>query len=145
MQRLTDLRAQDLSIGELSALTGVGVETIRYYEKVGMLPKPRRQANGRRIFGATDRRALAFIRRARELGFASDEVRALLALGGPGKASCADGRKVAAHPLEEIRAKIVDLNKLERLLSTTIAKCSGRRVPECPVIEILDLSHHGRA
>ena len=84
-------------------------------------------------------RSLAFIRRARELGFTLDEIRALLDLGGPGKASCAEVRDIAAHHLEDIRAKISDLKKLERLLASTIAKCSGRKAPECPVIDILDI------
>ena len=66
------------------------------------------------------------------------EIRALLDLGGPGKASCAEVREIAAHHLEDIRAKIVDLRKLEHLLATTIAKCSGKKVPDCPVIDILD-------
>jgi MerR family mercuric resistance operon transcriptional regulator len=139
MQGITKARVSTVSIGELSRLTGVGTDTIRYFEKVEMLPKPRRLANGRRVYGAAEMRTLAFIRRARELGFSPNEVRGLLALGGPGKATCADIKKVAAHHLEGIRAKIADLAKLERLLATTISKCSGTRVPECPVIEILDI------
>lgn len=137
MRPITDARADAITIGELSRRTGVNVETIRYYEKVKMLPAPQRSAGGRRIYGPVETRILAFIRRARELGFTPDEVRALLALGGPGKASCAEVRVIAAHHLDDIRSKIGDLKKLERLLASTIAKCSGRRVPECPVIDIL--------
>jgi MerR family mercuric resistance operon transcriptional regulator len=80
---------------------------------------------------------LAFIRRGRELGFSLDEIRALLGLAAPGKASCAAVRAIAAHHLEDIRAKMHDLAKLERLLAKTIARCSGRRVPDCPVLDIL--------
>jgi MerR family mercuric resistance operon transcriptional regulator len=104
-----------------------------------MLPRPRRSASGRRIYGASEARTLIFIRRARELGFALAEIRTLLALGGPGKASCAEVREIAAHHLARIRTKIVDLRKLENLLAGTVAKCSGRRVPECPVIDVLDV------
>ena len=82
-------------------------------------------------------RSLAFIRRARELGFTLDEIRALLDLGGPGKASCRDVRKIAAHHLEHIRSKIADLVGLEKLLARTIAKCSGKIAPDCPVIDVL--------
>jgi MerR family mercuric resistance operon transcriptional regulator len=139
MSRITPSRAQDLPIGKLSRLTGVNIETIRYYERIEMLPRPRRTGSGRRIYGPTEARTLAFIRRARELGFALAEIRALLALGGPGKASCAEVREIAAHHLVRIRAKIADLEKLESLLAATIAKCSGRRVPECPVIDVLDV------
>ncbi len=127
-----------ISIGELSRLTGVNIETIRYYEKIRMLPAPPRTEGGHRIYGPAEARILTFIRRARELGFAIDEIRALLDLGGPGKASCGEVREIAAHHLDDIRAKIVDLQKLERLLATTIAKCSGKKAPDCPVIEILD-------
>ncbi len=135
----TDPRAQDLSIGKLSRLAGVNIETIRYYERIRMLPRPRRTASGRRVYGAAEARTLAFIRRARELGFALAEIRTLLALGGPGKASCAEVREIAAHHLARIRAKIADLEKLEGLLAGTIAKCSGDRVPECPIIDVLDV------
>jgi MerR family transcriptional regulator, mercuric resistance operon regulatory protein len=138
MNAITDARATAVSIGELSRRTGVNAETIRYYEKVKLLPIPRRTAGGRRIYGPVETRILAFIRRARELGFTPGEVRALLDLGGPGKASCAEVRTIAAQHLEEVRAKIGDLRKLERLLAKTIAKCSGRKVPDCPVIDILE-------
>jgi MerR family mercuric resistance operon transcriptional regulator len=82
---------------------------------------------------------LAFIRRGRELGFGHGDIRALLALGAPGKASCADVREIAAHHLDDIRSKITDLRKLERLLAKTIAQCSGSRAPDCPVVDILDV------
>ena len=139
MTRVRAPHTPDLSIGKLSRLTGVNIETVRYYERIGMLPRPRRTASGRRIYGAAEARTLAFIRRARELGFALAEIRALLALGAPGKATCAEVREIAAHHLAHIRAKIADLEKLEGLLAGTVAKCSGRRVPECPVIDVLDV------
>ena len=112
---------------------------IRYYEKIKLLPAPLRTGGGHRLYGPRERRTLAFIRRARELGFTVDEIRALLELGAPGNASCAEVRTIAAHHLDDIRAKIADLKKLERLLASTIAKCSGRKVPECPVVDILDI------
>lgn len=132
-------RLDGIPIGELSRLTGVNIETIRYYEKIKMLKPPPRTEGGRRVYGPSETRVLAFIRRGRELGFGLDEIRALLALGAPGKASCADVREIAAHHLDDIRAKIADLRKLETLLAKTIAQCSGRRVPDCPVVDILDV------
>ena len=139
MRPFTDARADAITIGELSRRTGVNAETIRYYEKVKMLPAPQRTAGGRRLYGPVDTRILSFIRRARELGFTPDEVRTLLALGGPEQASCAEVRTFAARHLAGIRAKIADLRKLEQLLAKTVAKCSGRKVPDCPVIDILDV------
>jgi MerR family mercuric resistance operon transcriptional regulator len=123
----------------MSELTGVNIETIRYYERIGVLPPPSRAANGRRVYGPAERRILAFVRRSRELGFSLDDVRALLRLGGPEKASCREVREIATHHLNDIRTKINDLRKLERLLASTVAKCSGTTVPKCPVLDILDI------
>jgi MerR family mercuric resistance operon transcriptional regulator len=139
MRPITDPRAETITIGELSRRTGVNIETIRYYEKVKLIPAPPRTAGGRRLYRADETRILAFIRRARELGFTPDQVRTLLDLGGPGRASCAEVRAIAARHLGDIRAKIADLRKLEHLLAKTIARCSGRKSPDCPVIDILDV------
>jgi MerR family transcriptional regulator, mercuric resistance operon regulatory protein len=142
MRQITTSRADKsagIPIGELSRLTGVNIETIRYYEKIRMLQPPLRTEGGRRVYGPAETRVLAFIRRARELGFRLEDVRALLALGAPANASCVDVRGIAAHHLDDIRAKIADLRKLERLLAKTIAQCSGDRAPECPVVDIMDV------
>jgi MerR family mercuric resistance operon transcriptional regulator len=139
MRAITASRAQELTIGRLSELTGVNIETIRYYERTKVLPVPARTASGRRVYQSADARALAFLRRARELGFSLDEIRALLRLGGPEKASCREVRRIAAHHLDDIRAKISDLRKLERLLAKTVAQCTGTTSPDCPVLDILDI------
>jgi MerR family transcriptional regulator, mercuric resistance operon regulatory protein len=133
------LRADGMPIGELSRLCGVNIETIRYYEKIGMLPTPPRTESGRRVYGPKETRMLAFIRRGRELGFTLDQIRALLNLSGPGKATCAEVREIAKHHIEDIRAKINDLAKLERLLRKTVAQCTGGEAPDCPVLDILDV------
>jgi MerR family transcriptional regulator, mercuric resistance operon regulatory protein len=138
MRAITALRRDSMPIGALSNLTGVNIETIRYYEKIKMLPAPRRTASGRRAYGPEETRILAFIRRGRELGFTLNEIQALLSLAEPGKASCGEVRKIASRHVQDIRAKIDDLSRLERLLSTTVAKCSGRRAPDCPMLDILD-------
>jgi len=139
MPAIRNARTEGFTIGKLSDLTGVNIETIRYYEKIKMLQAPPRTEGGHRVYRPADTRVLAFIRRARELGFSLDEIRALLDLGGQDKASCADVRKVASRHLDAIRAKIGDLKQLEGLLAKTIARCSGNRVPDCPVLYILDV------
>lgn len=139
MPAITVARAKVLSIGELSQSAGVNIETIRYYERVGVLPVAPRTSGGRRIYGSKATRTLAFIRRARELGFSLDQVRTLLELGGPGSASCAEVRTIAAMHLTEIRRKIDDLQRLEALLSKTIRRCTGKKVPDCPIIDVLDV------
>jgi MerR family mercuric resistance operon transcriptional regulator len=139
MGAITASRGDKLPIGELSGLSGVKIETIRYYERIKMLPAPPRTASNRRVYGFTHLRVLAFIRRSRELGFSLEEIRTLLGLGAPGQASCREVRDIAAQHLAGIRAKIGDLRKLERLLATTISHCSGKTAPECPVLDILDI------
>ena len=143
MGAITAARAENLPIGQLSRLSGVSIETIRYYERIKMLPAPPRTASGRRLYEATHLRMLAFIRRARDLGFSLDEIRALIRLGGPDRASCREVRAIAAHHLEGIRAKLDDLKKLERLLARTVAQCSGKTAPDCPVLDILDIRRPG--
>jgi MerR family mercuric resistance operon transcriptional regulator len=139
MRAVTDSRADHLPIGELSRRTGVNIETIRYYERIRMLTAPPRTASGRRVYGAQDVRILAFIRRARELGFPLEDIRTLLGLGAPGQASCGEVRDIATRHLSDIRARISDLRRLERLLANTVARCSGTKAPDCPVLEILDI------
>ena len=132
-------RSEGMPIGELSRLSGVNIETIRYYERIKIVPAPPRTQSGRRLYGGTDLRVLAFIRRSRELGFSLEEIRTLLRLGGPEKASCREVREIAAHHLEHIRVKLSNLIKLERLLARTVSRCSGRTAPDCPVLDILDI------
>jgi MerR family mercuric resistance operon transcriptional regulator len=139
MRSITASRAEAFPIGQLARRSGVKIETIRYYERVKMLIAPPRTASGRRVYDVADLRTLVFIRRSRELGFSLDEIRALLRLGGPEKAPCREVREIAAQHLDDIRAKIDDLKKLERLLSKTVALCSGKTAPDCPVLDVLDI------
>jgi MerR family transcriptional regulator, mercuric resistance operon regulatory protein len=137
MQPITDKREGSLFIGALSQQTGVHIETIRYYERIKMLATPPRTAGGRRVYGERHRRALGFIRRARDLGFNLDEIRALLDLDGSGRASCAEVREIANSHLANVRAKLADLASLEAVLSETVARCAANMSPECPVLGIL--------
>lgn len=139
MRSITDARAERFTIGDLSDLTAVNIETIRYYERIKMLPAPPRTTGGRRVYDPTHVRTFAFIRRSRELGFSLDQIRALIRLGGPDKASCRQVREIATHHLDDIRSKIADLRKMERLLSKTVAQCAGTTAPDCPVLDILDI------
>jgi MerR family mercuric resistance operon transcriptional regulator len=126
------------SIGELSRRSGVNIETIRYYERVKILPVPPRTASGRRVYGVTETRLLTFIRRARELGFTLDEIRALLALSAEGgRETCAEVRELAARHLTDIRAKISDLRAMESVLAETVAQCEVGEAASCPVIDTL--------
>ena len=138
MRSVAPISPGSLSIGELSRRTGVNIETIRYYERVKMLPAPPRTSSGRRVYGPTEMRSLAFIRRSRELGFTLDEIRALLALSTEvGKNTCGEVREVAARHLADIRAKILDLRAMARVLADAVQRCDAGEMPGCPLIDTL--------
>ncbi len=130
-------RASSLGIGALSKRTGCNIETIRYYERIGLLRQPMRSEGGFRQYGDDDMKRLTFIRRSRGLGFKIDEVRALLKFADDRRRSCAEVRDLAAAHLQDVRRKIADLNKMDRVLNEMIARCADGTVPECPLIESL--------
>lgn len=133
----TKSRASVATIGALSESTGVNIETIRYYERIGLLPAPPRSAGRHRLYEDTHRQRLTFIRRARELGFSLDEVRALLGLVGKHGLACDEVKTLADEHIAEVRQKIRDLRRLERVLTDLAARCRPGRVPECPILEAL--------
>src|SRR3546814_7336157 len=102
-----------IQIGEPSRRTSCNIETIRYYERIGLLPVPPRRGRYR-SYGREDVARLGFVRRARELGFTLDEVRALLGLAAGGQASCTEVRELAASPLPDVRARIAVLRRIDR-------------------------------
>ena len=131
------MRHDGIAIGELSQRTSCNIETIRYYERIGLLPSPDRQGRYRR-YAATDIRRLTFVRRAREFEFTLDEVRALLMLSSAdGRRACADVREISATHLAGVRARIAGLRAIERVLAATIRQCDAGEQPGCPLIEAL--------
>jgi MerR family transcriptional regulator, mercuric resistance operon regulatory protein len=126
-----------IGIGELSRRAGCNIETIRYYERIGLVPKAERTASRYRVYAPGDVRRLIFIRRARELGFTLDEIRDLLRLAAAVADPCAEVRDVAADHLGDVRAKIADLKKMERTLAMAVSRCEGGERAGCPVIEAL--------
>jgi MerR family mercuric resistance operon transcriptional regulator len=127
-------------IGVLSQRSGVNIETIRYYERSGLLPKPVRSAGGYRLYQSGDADRLRFIRRARDLGFSLDEVRRLLDLADQRSRSCRRVHDIAAEHLAEIRAKIIDLRRMERVLDVMVKTCAQGTMPTCPLLETLGAS-----
>lgn len=126
-----------LAIGVLSRRSGCSIETVRYYERIGLLPRPVRTAGGYRMYGEGTVRQLAFVLRARTLGFSLSEVRTLLGLAEGREPSCAAARDLAAAHLAEVRRKIDDLRRLGRILSDMVEACAKDRLPDCPLIEAL--------
>ena len=132
-----DTLSARLAIGTLSQRTGCNIETIRYYERVRLLPAPARSPGGYRLYGTAHLKRLTFIRRARALGFSINEVRRLLKLADERKRPCAEVRVVAAAHLDDVRDKIADLKTMERVLKETVARCARGTGSHCPLIDSL--------
>lgn len=126
-----------MQIGELARASGCRVVTIRYYERVGVLPPPRRAANNYRQYGDAHLRRLRFVRRTRELGFSLDEVRTLLGLIDSGGYTCEDIQVVAQGHLDDVRARLRDLQRMEATLAGLVGQCSGGATPDCSLLETL--------
>lgn len=131
------MRDTHFLIGALSAETGVNIETIRYYEKIGLMPAPPRTEGGQRIYSEDHRKRLAFIRRGRELGFSLDEIRDLLGLVRGHRLTCAEVKAMTERHIADIRRKVKDLKQLGRVLDDLAAECHGREVPDCPILDAL--------
>ncbi|MCO6440859.1 MAG: helix-turn-helix domain-containing protein [Nitrococcus mobilis] len=126
-----------MHIGELAFRTGVNIETIRYYEREGILPAPARAANNYRTYSDRHLRRLHFVRRVRGLGFTLEEVRVLLSMIDGGDYTCAEVKTLGEQHLADIRKKIADLRRMEHALSELVARCSGERTPDCSMLETL--------
>lgn len=126
-----------LTIGTLSDRAGCNIETIRYYERIGLMPRTARSDGGHRLYGEDHVKRLGFIRRSRELGFTLDQIRTLLGLVDGQRYTCAQVKRVTVEHLEEIRRKVADLRTMERVLKDMAAQCDGGAVPKCAVIEAL--------
>lgn len=129
--------AATLTRGQLAGATGCNAETVRYYEKIGLLPEPARSAAGYRLYEDAHRRRLRFVMRARALGFTLADIRAFLHLDDGGAVSCAEVRARTERHLADIRARIADLTRIESALAATAAKCTGDELPDCPILDSL--------
>lgn len=126
-----------MSIGMLSKQSGVHIETIRYYERAGVLPKARRAPNGRRVYDLKDTGRLAFIRHARELGFELVSIRALLALQEKPELSCKAASELASAQLAAVESRLNRLSVLRDELKRMVRACKNGRVADCRVIDAL--------
>ncbi len=132
---ITNMR--QLTIAKLAEASGVHLETVRYYERIGLMPRPARTASNYRSYGPEHVERLSFIRRAREIGFSIGEIKELLVLAGPGRASCTEVQTLTAAHLDGVRAKIADLRKLEVILASALERCLAEPEPACPVLDML--------
>lgn len=126
-----------MNIGEAARRTGLSAKTIRYYEDIGLLPRPARGGNGYRQYGMTELHRLGFLNRARSLGFTVEECRDLLDLYADRRRRSADVKKMALTRINEIDRRIEDLRTLRRTLETLADRCHGDDRPECPILDDL--------
>jgi DNA-binding transcriptional MerR regulator len=125
------------SIGGLARRTGTKVQTVRYYEEIGLLPEPERSVGGQRRYDQTSLDRLAFIRHAREMGFSLEMVRELLDLSDAPAHSCEAADAIARRHLDDVNAKLRRLVALKSELERMIEQCRGGRIADCRVIEVL--------
>lgn len=125
------------TIGALSRESGVNLETIRFYERSGLLPEPARSASGYRHYQADDVRRLRFIRRGRELGFSLEEIKALLALASQPRSPCAAADSLVQEHLLAVEARIQDLQRMKVEL-LKLAGCESNQAEHCRLLEALD-------
>ncbi len=133
---------KDLTIGDLARQTGVKITTIRYYESTGLLAEPPRSAGRRRVYGEAHLRRLTFIRHARDLGFAVEDIRELLTLSDKPDQSCMRVDAIARQHLREVEDKIARLTLLRSELGRMVKSCSRGRVADCRILDTL--ADHGR-
>lgn len=126
-----------MKIGELAKVTGTKAETIRYYEKIGLLRAPSRTEGNYRAYGPEDQERLAFIRHARGLGFEIADIRSLLDLAEQPEQDCAEADRIASGHLTAVEAKIAQLSRLQAELQRMIAQCRGGQVSDCQIIQAL--------
>ena len=131
-----------MKIGELSRATGTNIETIRYYERIGLLPAPARTDANYRSYGDAHRARLRFVRHSRELGFTIDEIRSLLDLSDHPDRDCGEADRIATTHLEQVEAKIAQLSALRDELTRIVGRCRGGLAGDCRVIEAL--GDHGQ-
>ncbi len=132
------MKKSEYTRGKLAEKTGCNPETIRYYEKEGLLQKAIRSHNGYRIYTETDAKRLRFILRCRELGFSVLEIRSLLDLVDKKDYTCSDIRTITQTHIADVKEKISDLKKIFKTLQEMSEKCRSNKGKDCPILDALE-------
>jgi len=137
-------RSREFYIGTVAEMTGVKIETIRYYEKAGVIHSPARGQNGYRLYSMAHVERLEFVKRCRELGFSLENTLSLLNLADSKERTCKQVSTIAEERLNDVRAKIVDLRRMEKVLAKFVDSCPRNANSECPIISALSNAalHH---
>ena len=137
---------KDLTIGQLAKKAQVNVETVRYYERRGLIPKPPRRKSGYRQYSQDIVARIQFIKRAKELGFSLKETSGLLSLRVDPSTTCGDVKRRAEAKIADIEERIQDLQRMKKALTKLVALCSGEGpTSECPIMEMLDTKEEKRS
>lgn len=135
----------DLTVGKVAKEASVNIETIRFYEKKGLLPKPPRSRSGYRQYSPETVSRVRFIKRSQELGFSLEEIAELLSLRVEPGTTCGDVKRKAEEKLGDIEKKIRDLKQMKSALSSLASRCRGKGpTSECPILEHLDEKEAGK-
>lgn len=126
-----------MKISEASRASGCHLETIRYYERIGLMPAPTRTGSGYRSYSEQDVERLRFITRGRDLGFSLDEIRSLMRLDQDGDLACEDVTRLAQQHLIDVQERIRDLQRVARELERTISSCGGGVRAQCAILDAL--------
>lgn len=133
------MKEEIFTIGKVARMSGVGIETIRFYEREGLIPEPPRRDSGYRQYPPATIERVRFVKRAKDLGFTLAEIKELLNLSVGPKATCADVKRKAVEKIKEVDAKISDLKRIRKALNRLTDQCRGKGpVSECPILENLE-------
>jgi MerR family mercuric resistance operon transcriptional regulator len=133
------MNMERISVGQLAKKAGVNVETVRYYERIGLMPRPQRLASGYRVYTSEDVTRLQFIKHAKKFGFTLNEIRELLSLKVDSKCNCEDIRLRAEEKIRDITEKIDHLQRIRNVLNQLVIACKLRQpTSECPILKAID-------
>lgn len=134
-----------MKVGELAGEAGINPETMRYYERIGLMPEPRRKESRYRCYGEADLARVKFIVRCKELGFTLKETDELLSMRADSDTKCEDVKELALRKVAEIRKRIEDLESISAHLQSLVSRCTGGRMSmdDCPVVNALDGGRKG--
>jgi len=133
---------KNLKVGEIAKIVGINVETLRYYEKIKIMPEPKRKQSNYRVYDNFDVQRLLFIKRGKELGFTLKEIKELLELKIESTATCGDVKHLSEHKLKDVNERIADLTKIKKVLEKLINQCINEEITskECPILETIEMN-----
>ncbi len=131
-------KMQQFTVGKLAKKANINIETLRYYENIGLMPKPKKLESGYRVYAESDLRKLLFIKNSKMLGFTLKEIKELLFLKVDDDKNCNDVRTIAENKIKEIDIKLKEMRKIKMALSKLAEKCKRKTDDECPILSEME-------